>query len=242
MRLFIILGLIFLYMTGWFWLALLRKRNDLADIAWGLGFILISFLGQNWLIRLIVICWGLRLAGHIYLRNKNKREDFRYKKWREDWGKFWIIRSYLQVFLLQGLFMFLISLPIQLADNKIWWFNLTGLPVWLIGFYFEAVGDWQLTQFKKNPNNRGKILTTGLWQYSRHPNYFGEVMMWWGVWLISLNQNWYLSLIGPLTISWLIVKVSGIPLLEKKYEGRKDWQKYVAKTPAFWPKLKVFIF
>lgn len=237
MQILTTLGLIFGYMTLWWIIALLRKRNDLADIAWGLGFILISIFSQNDLIKILVMVWGLRLAGHIYFRNQGKQEDFRYKKWREDWGKNWIWRTYLQVFLLQGGFMFLISLPIQLAGKQLNWVNFGGAIIWLVGFYFETVGDWQLTKFKQNPTNKGKILTTGLWQYTRHPNYFGEVTMWWGIWLISFNQSWWLSLLGPLTISWLILKVSGIPLLEKKYQGRKDWEEYKSKTKAFFPGL-----
>jgi steroid 5-alpha reductase family enzyme len=109
-----------------------------------------------------------------------------------------------------------------------------GVLVWLVGFYFEAVGDWQLKKFIKNPENKGKIMQSGLWAYSRHPNYFGEVTMWWGIWLLNFSQNWW-TVVGPMTITFLILKVSGVPLLEKKYEGNKEFEDYKKRTSIFLP-------
>jgi len=249
-KLFTPLLFIFFYMCFWFILSLIRKRNDLADTAWGLGFILVAFYGffnQNFtsgrmnLIFILVLIWGIRLALHVYLRNKGKSEDFRYKKWREDWGKQWIIRSFLQVFMIQGLFLYLISLPITFAGifdlkTSLNWFDFIGIFVWLFGFFFEAVGDYQLTQFKSNPKNKGKVMKYGLWQYTRHPNYFGEVTQWWGVFIIALNAPYSLiSIIGPLTITFLILKVSGIPLLEAKYKGNTEFEEYKKTTSVFFP-------
>jgi steroid 5-alpha reductase family enzyme len=240
---------VLVYMTGWFLLALWRRRNDLADIAWGGGFIVAGLAAAWWqpevaprgrLVVILVILWGLRLAVHIGLRNLGKREDERYRQWREEWGRHWLLRSYLQVFLLQGFLCYLISLPVLwivfngASPWTVW--DAFGLAVWLVGLFFEAVGDFQLAQFKKDPVNRGKIIQHGLWRYSRHPNYFGEVTLWWGIYLLGLSAGgaWW-TIIGPLTITFLILKVSGIPLLEKKYVNNAAFQEYARRTSAFFP-------
>ena len=244
-----ILLIVLMYMTDWFLLALWRRRNDLADIAWGGGFIVAALTAGTLqtgatprarLVVLLVILWGMRLAVHIGLRNLGKGEDDRYRKWREEWGKHWLLRSFLQVFLLQGFLIYLISLPVTymiLAGPSGWtWLDALGLTVWIIGFFFEAVGDFQLAQFKKNPANRGKIIQQGLWRYSRHPNYFGEVTLWWGIYLIALSApGGWVTIIGPLTITFLILKVSGIPLLEKKYADNAAFQEYARRTSVFFP-------
>jgi len=244
-----ILLAVLLYMTVWFLLALWRRRNDLADIAWGGGFIaaaLTAVLLQTGLasrarlVVLLVILWGLRLAVHIGLRNLGKGEDERYRKWREEWGRHWLLRSYLQVFLLQGFLLYLISLPVIwtiLAKPSPWTgLDAIGLAVWIVGFFFEAVGDFQLARFKKDPVHRGKIIQQGLWRYSRHPNYFGEVTLWWGIYLLALSApGGWMTIIGPLTITFLILKVSGIPLLEKKYVNNAAFQEYARRTSAFFP-------
>lgn len=251
MNYFLILALfLFAYMSGWFILATLRKRNDLADIAWGLGFVLLAWLSlviaRQFTLRAIFVCllisiWGLRLAWHIHQRNRGKSEDYRYAAWRQQWGRWYLIRSYLQVFLLQGLFLYLISLPVLVINRadqptKLQLLDYIGFLIWIIGLYFEAVGDAQLRQFIANPENKGKLMQDGLWRYTRHPNYFGEVTMWWGIWLctLSIAGSWY-AVIGPITITYLILKVSGIPLLEKKYAGRPDFEAYRQRTSAFFP-------
>jgi len=238
---------LFCYMTFWFILSVVKKRNDIADIAWGLGFILIAWLSfglsdfsfKALLVNSLVTIWGLRLAWHIFNRNKHKPEDSRYQEWRKTWNYFYL-RSYLQVFLLQGIFLYLISLPIiyinHSVSNEFGVLEVVGLFVWGIGFYFESTGDKQLKEFISNPTNKGKIMNKGLWKYSRHPNYFGEVTQWWGIFIIALSiQNSYFTIIGPLTITILILFVSGIPLLEKKYSGRPDWEEYKKKTSVFIP-------
>ena len=244
-----ILLIVLMYMTGWFLLALWRRRNDLADIAWGGGFIVAALTAgmlqtggtpRAWLVVLLVILWGLRLAVHIGLRNMGKGEDDRYRKWREEWGKHWLLRSFLQVFLLQGFLIYLMSIPViwMILTGPSDWTRLDalGLAVWIIGFFFEAVGDFQLAQFKKDPANRGKIIQQGLWRYSRHPNYFGEVTLWWGIYLMALSApGGWVTIIGPLTITFLILKVSGIPLLEKKYADNAAFQEYARRTSVFFP-------
>jgi steroid 5-alpha reductase family enzyme len=235
-------------MNLWFIVSLIKKRNDVADVAWGLGFVVLAWASfittsSNSLISLITNClvtiWGLRLAFHIYSRNKGKAEDYRYNKWRQDWGKWFYLRSYFQIYILQGIFLFLISLPVLFINNlpsSINIFSFVGFIVWLIGFYFEVVGDYQLSEFIKNPNNKGKLMTSGLWQYTRHPNYFGEVTQWWSIFIIALSvHNGWISIIGPITITFLILKVSGIPMLEKKMEKNPEFLDYKNKTSMFIP-------
>jgi steroid 5-alpha reductase family enzyme len=241
---------IFIYMTIWYFIALVLKRNDIADIAWGLGFIVVCsvmyFFGskgpQFLIVFLLTLIWGLRLVIHIYFRNKGKSEDFRYKKWRSDWGKWFYVRTYLQVFLLQGFFMVLISFSAIISanststDTTLSFIVYAGSLVWLIGFIFESVGDFQLTKFISNSKNKGKIMTQGLWKYTRHPNYFGEVTQWWGIFFIVLTvSNGFWAIISPLTITFLILKVSGIPMLEAKYKANKEFEKYKKVTNAFFP-------
>lgn len=240
---------IWVYMSIWFLLAVALKRNDLADIAWGLGFIFIALISIWYqgdinlmfaVVLVLVAIWGLRLAGHIYLRNRHKKEDFRYLKWRQEWGKWFYIRSYLQVFMLQGAFLLIIALNIIIAAthgrDSLNFINVIGLAVWLVGFIFEAVSDWQLARFIKDPINKDIVMTSGLWRYSRHPNYFGEVAQWWGIWLIVVGANWWwLGIVSPLLITFLILKVSGVPMLEKKYFGRLDFENYKKTTNKFFP-------
>lgn len=251
MNYYLFLALILLaYMSLWFIVSLIKKRNDVADIAWGLGFVLITwvsfFIAENFSIRsllvnILVSIWGIRLAWHINSRNKGKTEDYRYLAWRKEWGGWFYFRSYLQVYLLQGLLLLLIVTPILLINqsSKLG-LNLidgAGLLVWLLGFFFESVGDAQLASFISKPENKGKLMTSGLWRYTRHPNYFGEVTQWWGLWLIALSvPNGWFSIIGPLTITILILKVSGIPLLEKKMAENPQFAEYKKQTSMFFPR------
>ena len=238
---------LFGYMSFWFIISVFQKRNDVADIGWGLGFVLLAWLafflsGFSMLALIVnglVTIWGLRLSLHIYRRNKNKPEDSRYQEWRKSWKHFYL-RSYLQVFLLQGLFLFLISLPVSFINysvsNDLGFLVGLGLLVWGLGFYFETTGDKQLKAFISDPTNKGKLMDQGLWRYSRHPNYFGEVTQWWGIFIIALSiSGAFFTIVGPLTISFLILFVSGVPLLEKKYAGRPDWEEYKKKTSVFFP-------
>lgn len=244
---FLIAGLvIFVSANVGFFVSLVKKRNDVADIFWGIGFILVAwttfFLADKsnvsaLLVNILVTIWGIRLALHIGLRNRGKGEDFRYKAWREEWGKTFYWRSYLQVFILQGVFLFVISLPIIFVNSRnteFSVFSVLGLIIWIIGFLFEAIGDYQLLQFTKNPENKGKIIQTGLWKYTRHPNYFGEVALWWGIFCFALPFGFW-TIISPITITYLLLKVSGIPMLEKKYENNPEFAEYKKRTSAFFP-------
>lgn len=240
--------LIFLHATFWFLISLIQKRNDVADIGWGIGFIVVCvylyivqpFSAISTLIYALVSLWGLRLSTHIALRSKGKTEDFRYRTWREQWGNTFLIRSYLQVYLLQGFFMFLISLPILFASlappQYISVYTVLGSLMWFIGFAFETIGDYQLSVFIKQKKNKTDIMQTGLWRYTRHPNYFGEVLLWWGIFVITLPlQNGFWGIISPITITFLLLYVSGIPMLEAKYTDNAQFQAYKRKTSAFFP-------
>jgi steroid 5-alpha reductase family enzyme len=227
-------GAVFVYMTAVFLIAVLAKDNSIVDIAWGPGFIMVAavtfllrpgFEARHVLVTLLVAVWGLRLAVHIFLRNRGRGEDFRYAKWRRDWGRWFIPRSFFQIFMLQGIFMLLISASIVLvnrsAERGLTVLDTLGVLLWLIGFLFEAVGDYQLKRFKQKPESKGKIMTTGLWKYTRHPNYFGEAALWWGIWLVALSvDGGWAAVISPLTISTLLLRVSGVTMLEKKYANR----------------------
>jgi steroid 5-alpha reductase family enzyme len=231
-----------------FLLAVLIRNNSVVDISWGLGFVMIAgvaylFSSGNYIAQLVLIytiIWGVRLAVHIMIRNWGKGEDFRYAKWRQDWGSTWVVRSFFQVFMLQWVLMQLVAIPVVLGIVGVMhiapWMMYGGMALWITGFFFEAVGDYQLTQFKKKKSSKGKLMTTGLWSYTRHPNYFGEATLWWGIALLAygVTRNMY-AFVGPLVIDFFLLFVSGIPMLEKKYQGRADWRAYAKKTSAFFP-------
>jgi steroid 5-alpha reductase family enzyme len=241
--------ILFLYMNLWFVISVIKKRNDVADVAWGLGFVLLAWVSfflsgaadsRGILVNILVSIWGLRLAWHIHGRNKGKGEDYRYLAWRKAWGKWFYVRSYVQVYLLQGFFLFLIALPV-LVINKAQhsdpgWIDFLGIAIWLSGFCFEVIGDAQLARFIKNPANKGKLMQQGLWAYTRHPNYFGEVALWWGIWLLLLSVpgSWF-AIVGPVTITYLILQVSGIPMLEQKMTAHPDFAAYKRRVSSFFP-------
>jgi steroid 5-alpha reductase family enzyme len=238
---------LFSYQLLWFTIAIIKKRNDVADVAWGLGFVLLAWLAyafgeqtdQALLVNILVTVWGVRLAFHIYARNRGKSEDFRYAQWRKEWQNFYV-RSFLQVFMLQGFFLFVIAWPVMFVNLaapmpwKVW--DVVGVLFWLIGFGFESIGDYQLKEFKKNTANRGKIITTGLWRYTRHPNYFGEAVQWWGIFIIasSLPMGW-ITVVSPVLITYLLRYVSGVPMLERKYANHPDFEEYARRTSVFFP-------
>ncbi len=250
MNYFLLLGgILFLYMTSFFVVSLIKKRNDVADIAWGLGFVMLSWISffvspepavRNIIVSVLVSIWGFRLAGHIYIRNRGKKEDYRYLEWREKWGSWFYLRSYFQVYILQGLLLYLIVLPVLFINKEsgsgLGVLDFIGIFVWSIGFFFESVGDAQLASFLKNPKNRGKLMREGLWKYTRHPNYFGEALLWWGVWIIafSATESFWL-VISPMIITLLVLKVSGVTMLEKKMIEHPDFADYKKKTSVFIP-------
>jgi steroid 5-alpha reductase family enzyme len=241
-------------MLGVWLLSLVKKDASIVDTFWGLGFVLIAVVGgaigegyetRRVLITALTAVWGLRLAGHIFFRNRSKGEDFRYRAMRARHGKRFPVVSLYSVFAVQGLLMWVISLPLQIAEisrmpAKLTWLDWTGAIVWLIGFAFESIGDLQLARFKARPKNKGKVMDRGLWRYTRHPNYFGDALLWWGFFLIALNTPlgvW--TVISPLIMTGLLMKVSGVALLEKTLMKTKpEYRDYVRRTNAFVPWLQ----
>lgn len=243
--------LLLVYMSCMFVVGLQAKDNSLVDIAYGPAFLVACWgawlLDSNTslhfrplLLLALLTLWGVRLGLHIGLRHRGRGEDFRYRKFRKAWGKTIIWRSFLQIYMLQGAIVLIISTPVLLTigapGGGPQWSDFLGTFLFSLGFFFEAVGDWQVTVFKRGGANKGKIITHGLWRYSRHPNYFGEATLWWGIFFIGLGSPAGLfGLIAPLTIAFLLLKVSGIPMLEEKYQGNAEFEAYKLRTNAFFP-------
>jgi steroid 5-alpha reductase family enzyme len=228
-----------------FVLARRRNRLDTVDIAWGLGFIVVAWIAYAWqpgatslLIASLVTVWGTRLAWHIYRRSRGKGEDRRYTELSSKWGQNFWLRAYVSVFLLQALLIWVVSVPISLAttiDDTTGWLLLVGGSVWLLGFACESVGDRQLATYLRQ-KNRPPVLQTGLWRYSRHPNYFGELVQWWAIAVLALPASFgWLGLFGPLTLTLLIVCISGIPPIEKRRATDAAYRDYQKRTSVLVP-------
>lgn len=234
----------FMFFLAGTWL----KNNSIVDIGWGVGFIFLNtvlLVSSNNINSITVIfslllsVWGLRLFTHIYSRNHGKPEDFRYAAWRKEWGKWVVLRSFFQIYLLQAIFMWIVSLPIQtlyLSTSKLHWLLIVGIGMWLIGFIFESVADSQLKTFVMNSENKGKVIETGLWKYSRHPNYFGEAVIWWGLATISFSATMnFISFIGAAFITFSLLFISGVPFIEKRNATKVGYQEYKKRTSVFIP-------
>jgi steroid 5-alpha reductase family enzyme len=243
---------IFSFMCFMFLLAQFLKNNSIVDAVWGIGFILVTVATlinlpaihkHHQLVLYLVVLWGLRLSTYILIRNWGKPEDFRYANWRKEWGNKVAVRSFFQVFMLQSVVMFINTLPVVVVNSSesieksLEFLYGIGTVIWLTGFYFEAAGDWEMYMFKSNPHpHKKKVLDRGLWKYTRHPNYFGEALMWWGIFLLAVPSGlWFVSVLAPVTITFLLMKVSGVTMLEKKYEGNSEYELYKKRTNAFFP-------
>ena len=235
---------------GWL-VSVYRKNVTIVDSLWGLGFVIIAwitffhadgYIGRKLLIASAVTLWGLRLSAHLSLRNWRKGEDPRYGAWRQKGGdRFWIT-SLFKVFILQALFLWVISMALQFGQlaptpAKITWLDILGSMVWTVGFAFESVGDWQLARFKADPDNKGMVMDKGLWAYTRHPNYFGDFLVWWGIFLITLSTpNGWWTVVSPLVISAVLLKMTGIPITEQALvKKRPGYIEYIKRTNAFFP-------
>jgi steroid 5-alpha reductase family enzyme len=237
------------------WLASLRREDaSIADIAWGPGFAVLSWLyllrtgpidGRAWLVAALVTVWGFRLGAHIWWRGRGRGEDRRYAAMRRRHGSAFPVRSLFTVFFLQAALLALLSHPHLVAIYRpaAWspW-GVAGLALWTIGFGLEAVADAQLLRFQRRPGHEHRVLDSGLWRYSRHPNYFGEALLWWGYGLLALpHPRGGFALWSPLVMTLLLVKGSGVPLLEAGIEERRPgYRRYVETTSAFvpWPPRK----
>ncbi len=242
------------------WLLSLPLRNvSIVDIGWGLGFVLVSWVcvamhlrepgelaAEQFLLPILTTLWGVRLSAYLAWRNIGKGEDYRYREMRERFGPSFVWSSLFIVFGLQGTVMWVVSLPLQAAHAwpssraPIGWLMGVGIAVWLTGFFFESVGDLQLAWFKSRAEHKGRVMDRGLWRYTRHPNYFGDFMIWWGHWLVSMSMSdpttWW-TIISPALMSFLLVRVSGVALLEKSMKQRSpEYVAYIERTSAFFPR------
>ncbi len=234
------------------WLVSLAVRNaSIVDVVWGLGFVLVAWVvrwrvegnsARQWLLVAMTSIWGLRLAGYLFWRNHGKGEDFRYRAMRKHYGDRFGLISLATVFGLQGALMWVVSLPVQLGQVRsspsvgvIAW---VGAALWLVGLAFESIGDAQLAAFKKDPSTAGTVMDRGLWRYTRHPNYFGDACVWWGIALVAAETGiGAVGLIGAAVMNTLLVRVSGVALLEKSLVKRRaGYSEYIARTSSFLPR------
>lgn len=240
---------VLIFMVLLFIAAQFKKDNSIVDIGWGLGFVIVAlstflyqegFDARQLLVTCLVCLWGVRLAGYLFIRSLGRGEDYRYANFREQWGSRATLIAFFRVFLMQGLIMLLLAYPvIRVQAEKSGSLDVaaySGLVIWIVGFMFQVVGDWQLRQFKKNSRNKEEVLTAGLWRYTRHPNYFGEAVMWWGIAIIVLPvPGGWGAMISSLLINALLLKVSGVPFLDRRYANNPAYQQYKRETNRFMP-------
>lgn len=232
------------------WLLSLPLRDvSIVDVFWGLGFAVIAgvtfFLtgaatARKLLVLALTSVWGLRLAAYLAWRKFGTPEDSRYRAMRDALGRhFWLV-SLVTVFGLQALIMNVVALPVlagQLNSSALDGWAYLGVALWTVGFLFETLGDYQLARFKSEPRNRGQVMDRGLWRYTRHPNYFGDFLVWWGIYFaaVGVSSAWWTA-VGPLLMSFLLVRVSGVALLERSLQQQKSgYGEYMARTSAFFP-------
>lgn len=242
----LLLVAMFVYMSIWFGFAFLVKRIDAVDSAWGLGFVYVALIvlfsdhlpAAARAAAILTGVWGLRLSWHITQRNRRTTEDKRYAVYRKKWGDNFWSKAYTNIYLLQGLLILLVSTPLVAIESRMGktWNALmwTGFGVWVFGILFEAIADYQLRRFRATVRTH-KVLQTGLWHYSRHPNYFGEIMTWLGAALVAGGLGQWWGFVGPVVIAFLITQVSGIPPLEKRYAHDKTYQDYARRTSILIP-------
>ena len=234
------------------WLAMRKEKLTIVDTAWGLGFIAVAVVslfvtgygegmpGPQAFLFLLVLVWGARLAIHLKVRNSGKGEDPRYQQLAEADGRPFAQVALRRVFVPQGVAMWLVATPVMVGMNnegtgtvQAW----LGLVVWVVGMVFETVGDWQLASFKNDPDNQGKVMDQGLWRYTRHPNYFGDACVWWGIWIVAAS-SWagVASIVGPIAMTVFLTRVTGVPLNEKGMrESKPGYDEYVRRTSSFIP-------
>lgn len=224
--------------------------NDasIVDIVWGLGFVIATWAAllvapemtdRGLLLAILVSVWGLRLTVYLAWRNVGKGEDKRYQQMRKrNPDGFWIVSLY-KVFGLQAALMWVVAIPAivsQLSESGLFWLDYVGAGLWLTGLFFESVGDFQLARFKATPDSRGAVLDQGLWRYTRHPNYFGDFCVWWGIYLVAAAGGAWWTVFSPLVMSALLIRYSGAGLLEKTITRRRpEYETYIETTNAFFP-------
>ena len=234
------------------WILSVRLRDaSIADVGWGLGFVLLAWVyfvlspgstPRSWLVATLITLWGVRLSAHIFRRHRGKGEDPRYQAMRAPHGSAFWWRSLFTVFWLQAALLWFVALPLLVAVRASRPAALTavdglGVLCVAVGLVFEVVGDRQLERFRAEPANRGKVLAGGLWRYTRHPNYFGDAMLWWGMYaMAAATPGGWLTVLSPSLMTLLLIRVSGVTLLEASLTASKPgYRAYIARTPAFFP-------
>ena len=243
---------IVIIMVATWLLSLAIKNASIVDIVWGLGFAITSWVlalaidgdsTRQILLAFMVGLWGVRLGSYLAKRNLGHGEDWRYKAMRKKKGAKFGLISLVTVFGLQGALMFIVSLPVMFGNSDstpgVGPIAVVGIMVWAVGFLFEAVGDWQLARFKRDSTNAGKVMQTGLWSLTRHPNYFGNALLWWGIGIVGAETgSGIIGFIGPVVMTFFLLKVSGVPMLERSLNKRREgYADYAARTSMFIPRL-----
>ena len=245
------LVILVIVVTTWI-VSLILTDASIIDIVWGAGFVAVAvvsdFVGdgdgqRSTLLVVLVAIWGIRLSAYLWWRNHGAGEDPRYQAMRRRAGDAFAARSLVTVFLLQGVLMWIVSLPVQLAmtptePQGVGPLALVGVVVWGIGLFFEVVGDAQLARFRAAPDSAGQVMDKGLWRYTRHPNYFGDFCVWWGIFLVAAETtDARYGVIGPIVMSILLLRVSGVTLLERSISRRRPgYEEYIARTSSFFPR------
>ena len=224
---------------------------SIVDLLWGPGFVVVAWVtllttdGDNAravLLTTLATIWGLRLGVHLAIRNIGKSEDPRYQAMRRRRGEnFWII-SLVTVYAVQGVVMWVVSLPLQIGisqpNRDATALLIIGTLVFVVGFVFESVGDWQLASFKADPANASAVMDRGLWRFTRHPNYFGDAVLWWGIGLVAASTPiGIVGFLGPALITFFLVRISGVPMLERSLtKSRPGYSEYIRRTSPFFPR------
>ncbi|MFX1375783.1 MAG: DUF1295 domain-containing protein [Promethearchaeota archaeon] len=249
-----------LYLIIAFFVGTIKKNNGLMDIFYGPGYFVVALSSlilniiftnkvniRQIIVTILVFIWAMRLAIYVFIRNRGKPEDYRYLAMRKRWKTNIVLKSFIQVYIFQGIVIFVVSFPV-------WFINISSVPsiesifdiigislligmiIWLIGFLFETIGDYTLYKFLQKPENKGEVMDRGVWKLSQHPNYFGEVTQWWGIYIIALAAPFgFITIIGPIFITYMIIKVSGIRLLDKRFEANDKYAEYKKRTSVFFP-------
>jgi len=245
------LAVVLVLLTALWAVSVAVRDTSIVDVFWGSGFVVVAWVtyaladgsaDRRLLLAVLTTVWGLRLTIHLARRNLGHGEDPRYTRMRERAGARWPLRSLFVVFWLQGVLLWFVSLPVQVGGHDptpagLTWLDGVGVAVWAVGLFFETVGDHQLTRFRADPQSRGQVMDHGLWRYTRHPNYFGDFAVWWGIYLVALaaGSPWW-TVVGPVVMSVLLIRVSGAALLEQGMRKRRPgYEDYVARTSGFFP-------
>ena len=242
---------VFICLTVLWAVSVAIRDASIIDIFWGAGFVVCNWVSlalyagdissRQWLVHALVTLWGLRLAIHLFIRNAGHGEDARYQRWRAAGGPNWWLKTWYRIYLFQGLIMMIVAAPVIVvnmpgAQPALGWLDGLGLLVWLCGFTFEVVSDQQLIVFKRNPDNSGKVLDTGLWRYSLHPNYFGDALQWWGIWLVVAGApGGIYTFIGPALMTATFIFISNGVLERALTRSRPDYKAHIERTSRFFP-------